>query len=254
MNQTKYAFFALLATVAFAHGQSTVNYRGGTRWFEEGRLRVDFRIDTSTRAVEEHDDSYDQSLGTDTEGDAVQLQLLPRIGYEVLSGTHVFAGIGLLSVETKSFGSDRYEYEHDLGPAWTVGLQQQLGNWREHALSFDFLFDFTAGSPGSWHTILQGQDIVFDADVEQWRIALRAFKRWEDADCFAGLQYSDLQITYEHPSIRVPDAKRMGGFDATSHYGVLIGAQYPLTETLSVEGTVHLIDSTGLDIQLIYLF
>ena len=156
MNQTRYVFFSLLATVAFAHGQSTVNYPGGTRWFEDGRLRLDFRIDTSTRAVEEHDDSYDQSLESDTEGDAVQLHILSRIGYEVISGTHVFAGVGLLSVETEGFGSDRYEYKHDLGPAWTVGLQQQLGRFREHALRFDFLFDFTSGSPGSWHTIMQG--------------------------------------------------------------------------------------------------
>jgi hypothetical protein len=200
------------------------------------------------RDVEEYDDRYRISGAS---GSAEILSLLAELSYTGLPHVELAVRAGLASVDLTGFGSRTYEHDYDLGPAWGFGLSSMLPV-AENAwdLGVKVFFDFNHFRPDDWAS--REPLVKYEARIDEWRLGAMALADFGALNGYAGVQYSDFVVDYEHPFSG--GGTREGGFEATDNIGLFAGGTYEIRPRLHASARLHAIDTVGIATELSYRF
>jgi hypothetical protein len=206
-----------------------------------GHVRVGGFLRPSTLDTDEYDNSQ-RIQDSELDYEALQIQ------YGLTDALYVALRRGMVS-----WVPDPDSPEHfDDGTAWGAGIGGAVPVYRADGdgvdcdIGWDFQYD--RGRPDS---ITRRDGSVFDAEAEWWRTGIALYGGYQIFHGFAGLRFSQVDLTYTHDSAR---GRRRGGFQESEPWGGVIGGGVSWPNGFVLQGEVALGNISGYQLTLMYDF
>jgi len=207
---------------------------------QRGHVRVGGFLRPMTLDTHEYD-NRERMQDSELDYKALQIQ------YGVTDALYVAVRRGAVSWRPNPDSPEQF----DDGAAWGAGIGGAVPVYRaaadELALDIGWDFHYDRGQP---------DDIVrpggsFEADVEWWRAGVALYGGYGMFHGFAGLRYSQVDLTYTHGSAR---GRRRGGFQEADPWGGVIGGGVFWPNGFVLQAEIALGNTSGYEVALMYDF
>jgi len=194
---------------------------------QQGHLRLGGFLHPVALDVDEYDNRI-RVKDSDLDYEGLEIQ------YGLTEALHMSIRYGLVSWRPDSEAPERF----DNGIAWGIGLGGTVPVRRADHAGIDcdlgWAIAYDRGQPDAV-TRLDGA--VFDAELEWWHADLLLAGGYDQFYGFAGLRYTQMDLTYTHDSSR---GRRRGGFQEADPWGGVVGGGIVWQNGVVLQGEVPL--------------